>query len=193
MATEKRMPQLILILLGWLVLAPAYAAPPGAPTANYEIEVLVFETQLPEYEGSELWTREDRVVDPTAIAVEGTTPSAEFAAAIAALGTDGRHRVRLHKRWSQTAESKSGGPPVQLATEDKDLKGTLKFYLSRFLHVELNVIYQPQAGAIGASTPVENIAPAFVINEQRRVRSNEINYFDHPKFGVLVRVAPVPG
>lgn len=30
------------------------------------------------------------------------------------------------------------------------------------------------------------------LNEQRRLRSEELHYLDHPKFGVLVRIDPVP-
>jgi len=29
------------------------------------------------------------------------------------------------------------------------------------------------------------------MNEQRRIKSLELNYFDHPRFGVLARVVPV--
>lgn len=190
MFTEKRMRRLVLILLGWLALIPAYAAAPSASSANYEVEVLVFEMQLAEFEGSELWTQQPRPADATTAAPEGMPPTADFEATMAAMRIDGRYRVLLHKRWLRTAESKSTGPALPLATDDSEINGTLKFYLSRFLHVELNVAYQPRAGAIGAYSVPGSGTPAFVINEQRRVRSNELNYFDHPKFGVLVRVAP---
>jgi hypothetical protein len=36
------------------------------------------------------------------------------------------------------------------------------------------------------------LAPHYRLATTRRVRSNELHYFDHPAFGVLVRVTPVP-
>lgn len=179
-----------IFLLGWLAAAPSFAAPPSTTSANYEIEVLVFETRLPEFEGSELWTRTGQPTDPSAITVESAPPSADFSATMNSMRTDGRYRVLLHKRWTQSAESKSTGPAVQLTTPENDVTGTIKFYLARFLHVELNVLYQPQTGAIGGA---ENAATGYLISEQRRVKSNDLNYFDHPKFGVLLRVSPVAG
>jgi len=43
----------------------------------------------------------------------------------------------------------------------------------------------PNVSAEPARTPV-----VFQIDEQRRVRSGELHYFDHPGFGVLVQVTP---
>lgn len=183
------MRRLTVVLLAWLGVVPAFGQAPSAPSANYEVEVLVFEMRLPELEGSELWTRIEQPVDTTtAVVPEEMPPTSDFAAAAETLRRDGRFRVLLQKRWVQTADAKSNVPAMHLATSDRELDGTLKFYLSRFLHVELNVLFQPQTAVIGGEA-----MPSYVINEQRRVKSNEINYFDHPKFGVLVRVTPVAG
>jgi hypothetical protein len=191
------MRRLAVVLLGWFAIALVFAAStaPNSPSANYEVEVLVFDMQLPEFEGSELWTQAPRSADAGAATVESLSPTAEFSSAVTAMRADGRYRVLVHKRWIQSAESKANGPPVQLATDDKELAGTLKFYLARFLHLELNVSYQPHGtGTVAtAGAPIPDSLPSYVINEQRRVKSNELNYFDHPKFGVLVRVAPAPG
>jgi hypothetical protein len=181
---------IVALVLTWFALTPALAAAPGASSANYEVEVLVFETQLPDLEGSELWTKAPKPVDATAITAEQLAPTNDFNSMLTALHADNRFRVLLHMRWAQTAEAKSNGPPMQLATANDELSGTLKFYLSRFLHLELNVSLQPQTNA---GVPVGENAPSYSISEQRRVKSNELNYFDHPKFGVLVRVSPVSG
>lgn len=172
------------LLLGWLGTVPAF----GAPSTNYEVEVLVFETLLPELEGSELWTRLELPADAAASAkAEDLGTASGFAAAAAALQADGRYRVLLQKRWVQNADAKSNVPAVSLTTVNRELDGILRFYLSRFLHLELNASFQPQAATIGSDA-----APSYVISEQRRIKSNEVHYFDHPKFGVLVKVSPAP-
>jgi hypothetical protein len=93
--------------------------------------------------------------------------------------------VLLTRHWVQNADTKSNVPPMRLAAGENEIAGSLRFYLSRFLHVELNVMYQPLPAAIGDAAPLD-----YVIREQRRVRANELSYFDHPRFGVIVRVSP---
>ena len=185
------MRRLLVLLLSWLLFAPTQAPAQTNSSTNYDVEILVFDMQLPEFEGSELWTRIPRSTDSTAVRLKGNAPSDTFAAAITAMQMDGRYRVLLHKRWSQPGEPKSERPPVLLATDDDELNGTFRFFLSRFLHVELNLAYQPQRGAIGNYSAESEGQPTFVIDDQQRIKSNELYYFDHPKFGVLVRVSPV--
>lgn len=177
-----------IVLFVAALLAPASAF--AAAASSYEIEVLVFETKFPEWEGSELWTHVARPAEAAATGTESLPPTTEFSSVMSTLRGDSHYRVLLHKHWVQPAESKGTGAPVSLATPDKELNGGIKFYLSRFLHVELNVAYQPQSGPIGSAAAPTDSAPTYIINEQRRVKSNEMNYFDHPKFGVLVRVTP---
>jgi hypothetical protein len=179
------------LLLGYSIV-PAFGATKNAPnanrdSANYDIEILVFAIQAPEFEGSELWTRTEVPLDPSdAVPPRDLPPSVQFSDIALALLAGGRYRILLEKHWIQSADTKSNVPPILLATGGNELVGTLQFYLSRFLHVELDVMFMPLA-AIDAS-----VAPGYVIREQRRVKSNEFSYFDHPKFGVIVRVSPVP-
>ncbi|HEX7044433.1 MAG TPA: CsiV family protein [Burkholderiales bacterium] len=166
---------------------PALAATGAA--ASYEIEVLVFEIRLPDLEGAELWTRIEQPSEAAqTVSPREMTPTEDFTSIADALRADGRYRVMLHKRWVQPAEPRSSGSAVALASWDRELEGALRFYVSRFLHVELRLLFQPRATAIGSDA-----APSYVIEEERRVRSNDLHYFDHPKFGVLVRVRPAAG
>lgn len=178
----------VLLLLGGGVL-PAFGAAPNTsngPSANYDIEILVFSIQATEFEGSELWTRSDQPIDTSdAVAPRNLRPTVEFSKIAGSLMAGGRYRILLEEHWVQSADTRSSVPPVLLASADNEVNGTLRFYLSRYLHVELNVMYAPPA-AIGGGD-----APDYVIREQRRVRASELTYFDHPKFGVIVKVTPV--
>src|SRR5258708_7841196 len=68
----------IVFVLLWLAVAPAFGATPSVSPANYDIEVLIFETQLPEFEGSELWTRPPRPADTTTMPTDELPPTADF-------------------------------------------------------------------------------------------------------------------
>lgn len=60
------------------------------------------------------------------------------------------------------------------------LDGTVSLTRARFLHLAADLIYVDPATGI----PVQ-------LRESRRMRSNELHYLDHPRFGVLVQVSPV--
>ncbi len=159
----------------------------------YEVEVMVFDNRVPELEDGELWTSSsDKSVnaemsDVVKIAEKATT-DATLATAATALENSGRHHVLAHLTWRQTVEAKSASKPVQITGAAGELDGALRFYLSRFLLVDLNLNLR-ETNAVG-NEPGKEI-PVYRLNEHRRVKIAEIHYFDHPKFGALVRVAPV--
>ena len=182
----------IFVLLS-VTCMPAYAA---APSTNvYEIEVVVFENRNPDLEGGELWDRDpDKSADANmkdAVSV-GEKPAADSAlsATAAALESSGRHHVLAHLRWRQGAEAKSVSKPVKVASTDGALDGALRFYSSRFLLLDVNLTLR-EAVSGGMSAGAGQTAPAYRLAEARRVKSSETYYFDHPKFGALVRVSTV--
>lgn len=66
--------------------------------------------------------------------------------------------------------------------ETRELQGALRFHLSRYLHLEPLLWY-------GSDT--ESGQRIWVkINQNRRMRSEELHYLDHPLFGLLVRITP---
>jgi hypothetical protein len=75
-------------------------------------------------------------------------------------------------------------------------RGTVRVYLSRFLHVSLDLTYQDGADSAVPTSDGElkeiSLAPRYRLVTQRQVRSGELHYFDHPAFGVLVKITPVP-
>lgn len=113
----------------------------------------------------------------------------------------------LHGGWVQPGLPEDEARPVDLALlGPANVKGTIRLHLSRFLHVTVNMRYYP-----GSPTPppealaddrftfpappvLEEIelAPRYELVVQRRTRSGELHYFDHPAFGVLVMVSPRP-
>lgn len=177
-------------------LAPVFAAAPASTPNVYDIEVIVFQNQMPDLEGGEIWRNNpEQSVNPDmaqAVAIgEPAPPDAFLSPAADALEKSGRHHVLAHLHWQQAAEAKSVSKPVKISGPNGLLDGTLRFYLSRYLLVDLNLSLQeaPSAGLFGVTeqaTPV-----VYHLSEYRRVRLLETHYFDHPMFGALVRVSPV--
>ncbi len=183
---------LLSTLLMFLPLTPLQAAP--ATTNTYEIEVVVFENRLADLEGGETWSRTQpgsmvAEKDETLVAGEKLLPDSPLWEAAVALERTGRHHVLTHLRWQQSAEAKSVSKPVKIAGETGELDGALRFYLSRYLIVDLNLILRvPPSGGFFGALGQEKEETVFRLSEPRRIKVSEINYFDHPKFGALVRV-----
>jgi hypothetical protein len=99
----------------------------------------------------------------------------------ARLSRSGRYRSLVHLGWRQRALSRNQALPVSIGGSNSEVRGTVRLYLSRFLHLETHLLYS-SPNALGG-TPFELV-------ESRRMRSGELHYFDHPVFGMIVRITP---
>jgi hypothetical protein len=192
---------LLMVLSAAPCLALAAAATDKDKESTYHVEVLVFATRLPQLDGDELWTQDQAGNSASALAeAEAPGPAApvnNLSAAANDLARDGRFRILGYFSWTQTADAKSASKPVRLrGTNPKnpdELDGSMRLYLSRYLHLDLNLGYREDArDAKPAGAGGDNSGKiSYRISEQRRVKSQETHYFDHPKFGALVRLTPV--
>ncbi|MEM7277845.1 MAG: CsiV family protein [Pseudomonadota bacterium] len=98
-------------------------------------------------------------------------------------------RVVYHSAWIQPGYNKEEAPWLILGRVGRvpaKLRGRAKMHLSRYLHMELDL--DLQGGQIAGS--LRPGAP-YSLLESRRMRSGDLHFFDHPKFGALVRIDPV--
>ncbi|MFC1665632.1 CsiV family protein [Pseudomonadota bacterium] len=119
------------------------------------------------------------------------------------------YHILEYKSWSQRPLNKKRSPSVPFSSGTKDngdlanakyseIEGSVKFYLGSFLQLDLNLTYSPQPN-LGMDSKVDNASTdqqvvmakqKYSIQEKRRVKINEINYFDHPTFGAIAVVYP---
>jgi hypothetical protein len=104
----------------------------------------------------------------------------------------------VHVGWVQPGLPEADSKPIDLATLGAiNPRGTVRVHLTRYLHVTLDLTYQARSSATPAESSVDGLdeivlAPQYRLTTTRRVISGELHYFDHPAFGVLVRITPVP-
>jgi hypothetical protein len=109
------------------------------------------------------------------------------------LRASGTYVPIAHAAWSQTASAwgtRAGFSLDKLGISVAGLSGNVFLERGQFLHLGLSLTYaiaQP-ATRLGAGPDT-----AFTLNESRRVRFYERNYFDHPAFGVIALVTPAQG
>jgi hypothetical protein len=122
------------------------------------------------------------------------------------------YETLMHFGWTQPAFPEQETPAIELqllAETPPGLAGTLTLYLSRYLHLVVDLAMDaPQefAAEVVDDDAFFNFGDArqryeddeldipivrFRIQEDRILKNGELRYFDHPKFGVLAKVTRV--
>jgi hypothetical protein len=204
----KRIVQILLI--GMLPLTVAWAQNPVADEQDdrrYTVEMIIFtyaqdvatagEVFLPDPVIEEGFN--DTAVEPGALDERGKMteplPELEFVRlnrseltmndVMGHLRRIDIYRPVMHFGWTQRTRPEQLTRAIQLsslAAPADGLGGSLKLYLSRFLHLVVDLEKEAE---------VDGQTVFYRIQEDRIFRSGELRYFDHPKFGVLAKVTRV--
>jgi hypothetical protein len=122
------------------------------------------------------------------------------------------YRPVMHFSWTQATRPEEETQPIDLhslAEPPQGLEGSFTLYLSRYLHLVVDLGLEQRPGLAdpfaiddpvsefrddrgGASYDEVRPAPVrFRIFEDRIFKSGDLRYFDHPKFGVLAKITRV--
>lgn len=115
----------------------------------------------------------------------------------------------MHFGWSQLTWPDENTEPMDIARFGRPpvaLEGTLELYLSRYLHLVVDLqLDAPESTVIGDGSMENGDSGDFLgymdeqqtgkvryrIEENRILKNGDTRYFDHPKFGVLARVTRI--
>jgi hypothetical protein len=105
----------------------------------------------------------------------------------------------VHGGWVQQGLPETAARPFDLALLGvTNPRGSIRLLLSRYLHLQVDLSYQdgaqpPAQPAFGDPILTElPLVPRYVLRTERRASSGDLHYFDHPAFGLLVLVTPLP-
>ncbi|MEL7296507.1 MAG: CsiV family protein [Pseudomonadota bacterium] len=94
-------------------------------------------------------------------------------------------RPILHTAWRQPVYPANQETTLQLSSVARNtpanLGGEISLFVSRFLHLTLDL------QLAGQRTGLDSLV--FKLNEQRKMRSAELHFFDHPRFGALALIS----
>ncbi len=99
--------------------------------------------------------------------------------------------VIWHGAWIQPVPDMDNPQPMLLQAGERQgdrwqYEGTLTVTLGRFLHFHALLWRDPTFADFS-----QPLRPYQLLDESRRMRSAELHYLDHPRFGLLVRIDPV--
>lgn len=193
-----RIPTLIALCL----LVPLAVATSRVQAA-YQVEVIVFAHAAADSDG-EQWLDDAGLPDQSGFALLGATADSGTAVVtplpaanqrlngvVGALRRSGRYRTLFHSSWLHPEGGRIRGvyimqPPAGSAPgAAAEILGSVRLRVTRFLHLDVDMAYfPPAADPDAAATHVR-------LQESRKIKFNEVHYFDHPLFGVMVQVSRV--
>ncbi len=184
----RRIIPIVLAVLGLCSQALATKAP------LYEIQVLVFANHLRKLDGHEHWNQEK--LSPIAGFKKALSPSSSLppgshlAIAQSILSHHRHYTILAARSWVQNMVPLRTTKAIQIKSRtDGRLKGVIRVFRWHLIHVAVDLHYTP-------SDALKNTGSSdttYQLRESRPVALRRTNYFDHPKFGVLVRVVPYVG
>lgn len=111
--------------------------------------------------------------------------------------------ILLHTAWQESALEARKLNIIHLTGGEtypddlRQLNGTISISLDRYFNIHFNLRFLMPWDNIKDLNLI-NIAPengnpyiSFKINAQLRMRSNELNYIDHPLYGILIKIIPL--
>jgi hypothetical protein len=191
--------KLLAMLLAMTIVAsvtPARAQTAAAPTV-YNIEVIVFRNQSGAG-GAEDWSAKpvargpETPESPFAGRFVRSIPSSQYKlnGVAARLRNTTNYQPIAHFAWQQTASSwgsRAGFTIAKLAGNVSGLSGTIYLERGTYLHLGMALNYQSPEVSTSLGAPPGQV---FSMSESRRVKYDQLNYYDHPAFGVIALVTP---
>lgn len=184
--------------------APSQAVPAFTGRA-YEVEIVVFRAKValgqPENWAAEM-SAAATVAGGEAASGSGAVgkllsvlPSSDYrlTSVVSQLRSSGAYMPVAHAAWVQTASAwgtRGGFSLPSLGINVPGLSGVIFLERGEFLHLGMTLDYAMQNPPPGLNAPA---GTTFVMNETRRVRFYQRNYYDHPAFGVIALITPAQG
>lgn len=195
-------------------------SPIGFALTGYQFEVIVFSHITPAAYLSEKWPLIDTVtldIDK-AVAINPLSPE-EFLLnnEQLRLSNDPSYQTLLHLAWFEPLEQLAKPSTVQLyggrlfnaqgntldtviaesATysneQNWEMNGTITVDLGRYFDLNFKLLFAVpynQVKQLDRGSAVDQRFSYFLLDESRRTKSNELNYIDHPLYGILMRITP---
>ncbi|MCH8262038.1 MAG: hypothetical protein IIA77_03155 [Proteobacteria bacterium] len=182
----------------------------------YQVEMVVFEHLIPDSSG-ELWNTGnvpdysnaiELVTDPDGYKAFKMLPSSrhKLGGVSKVLKLSSEYRPVYHIAWQQPELTKSRAKKVHIKNPEAKINGTVNLRGGHLLHLDLDISYfvdlytESVTSFTNNNMSEEGASPDKVreeiimtgtyaqMKETRRIKLNELHYFDHPLFGVLMRV-----
>ncbi len=194
--------KIFLVLFLLLFSLSAWGSSSKAPRW-FEIELVIFENSDSHWMESEQWPDdlEPPVFDHALeLAEQEPLVTKRLEGVAKRISRSSKYKLLMHTGWLQSVLSRDDAVGVRLTKTvgDNTLDGIVKISVERYLHVNIDLLYQKETRGLHPLVLQSDTDPfsfsmdfkSYAIKGKRRIRSKELHYFDHPLVAVLVLVTP---
>lgn len=156
----------------------------------YHVELIVFEVLNPaDNEQSPVFALQDPAPLRVGMANNAIQPASNKNLTDIAqrLRNSAGYRVISHETWQQAVGNRNRAQAV--AIEADRVKGQVRFHIATYLHANLDLWLQEGNRSVDSDSFQTFHQPRLL--ELRRIRSRQVHYFDHPRFGAILQLIPV--
>jgi hypothetical protein len=184
---------------------------------EYDLEIVVFlnngnpGTELPRH-GSERHAKLNEKLQKLSSRTGSITPLpvslGKMQGLVENLNRDPSYTVLQHVTWRQEVPLISDAPYIDISAltigdDGSGLSGTLRFYHSPLLYVDVLLKYVPFSDPELVAAPIVNsfgevvqdvptaIEIAYYLDEKRRVKLTDLHYLDSSNIGAIISVWPI--
>ena len=186
------------VIAALLLVTFNQAVSAGPPV--YDVEIIIFRNNAKSDAGEQWTAQATGDISPTPVysqdAFTELSPSQyQLNDVRGGLRNSSGYSVLLHRAWRQVGYDAAHAVPYpihSLAENGRDrIEGSVTLVRERYLHLDVDMVLMTASRASPALySDGEGSTPAFHLQEKRRVRSRELHYFDHPRFGMIAMVTP---
>ncbi len=208
MKIKQKFNQLLLplLLLAVAIFSQAALAACAGHAHCYQVEIIVFQNTSAKALQSETWASPQQMPNTTnAINLSYTNnqsayrllPRSSFnmAQQAAALRRKANYRILSHIAWEQPLPDPHNAHSVLISAGSNNgwnLNGIITLSRVGLINVASNLILNMPVSELSSTEQNTTFAnrgfASFQLRQHQRMRVNEIHYFDHPLFGMLVEV-----
>lgn len=170
----------------------------AAPERRYDVQVIVFSHITPETLASRQWPVVSSS-EPMPSSHETTHPANDLVHEKKMLQRNPAYKILLDAHWQEAWHGNSGTItiPLTASNNQSELNGAMTITLGHYFDVDTKLILTEPTTLLQKLTSNGFFAhwnqPSFnfQLSENRRMRSNELNYLNHPLMGVLIKIIPI--
>ena len=170
------------------------------PSDWYQINVIIFEHITSQALSSELWPAITNIpdltkaIEPQLLPVSQSQLKIENRRFSRKIAQRENYKVLLNITWQQEIPITYHAEPIHISGDKID--GTITINKGRYFNIKTNLILTEPTNYLDSiehgNYAQDNEFQSFQMLQTRRMRSNELNYLDHPLFGMLIKIMPLP-
>jgi hypothetical protein len=166
-----------------------------APVRTYDVQVLVFSHITPNTLSQQQWPV---IAAPIANTLSNAPQKTAYDLQDEknALMKNPHYKILLDASWL-TSWTDGATLTFPLVSTDGQLNGSLVMTLGHYFDVNTNLFLTEPTSTLQSLDPNHYFSQfdqstfTFNLSQHRRMRSNELDYFEHPLVGMLVKIIPI--